>query len=56
VNTISQVIGSVAGGLVATALIGVVENPDVWIFLVVPFFSILSVPFFLRVKETLTEK
>jgi len=56
VNTISQVIGAIAGGLVSTALIGVVANPDVWIFLVVPFFSILSIPFFLRVKETLTEK
>lgn len=56
VSTVSQVIGAIAGAIVSTALIGRVENPDVWIFLVVPFFFVLSVPLFLRVKETLIEK
>lgn len=56
VNTVSQVIGATSGALVSTALIGVVQNPDIWIFLVVPFYSLLSIPLFLRVKETLTEK
>ena len=55
-STVSQVIGAISGALVSTALTGVVDNPDVWIFLVVPFFFVLSVPLFLRVTETLKEK
>jgi MFS family permease len=50
VNTISQIIGSIAGGIVAT-LFGIQ-----WIFLVGPVFFISSIPIFLKVKETLDIK
>jgi MFS family permease len=53
VNTVSQIFGALTAAIVATALKGVVANPKAWIFMVVPFFFILSIPFFLRVKETL---
>ncbi|NHJ20799.1 MAG: MFS transporter [Candidatus Lokiarchaeota archaeon] len=47
VNTASQIIGSIAGGIVAT-LFGIQ-----WIFLLGPFFFIGSIPIFMKVKETL---
>lgn len=47
VNTISQIIGSIAGGIVAT-LFGIQ-----WIFLLGPFFFIGSIPIFMKVKETI---
>ena len=46
VNTVSQIIGSFAGGLVAT-FFGIP-----WIFLLGPVFFLTSIPLFLKVKET----
>ena len=54
VNTVSQIIGSMTAGIVATVLKGHVENPLAWIFAIVPIFFIGSIPLFLKVKETLT--
>ncbi len=47
VNTVSQIIGSFAGGLVAT----IFGLP--WIFILGPVFFIASIPLFMKVKETL---
>ena len=47
VNTVSQIIGSFAGGLIATFF----DIP--WIFVLGPIFFIASIPLFLKVKETL---
>jgi MFS family permease len=47
VNTLSQIIGSIAGGLVAEVY-GIQ-----WIFLLGPLFFIGSIPIFLKVEETL---
>ena len=44
---ISQIIGSTAGGIIGDT-IGLA-----WIFLVGPFVMIASIPFFLKVKDTL---
>ena len=49
VNTVSQIIGSFAGGLVAT-LFGIP-----WIFVLGPIFFIISIPLFMKVKETLAK-
>ena len=46
VNTLSQIIGSFAGGIIAT-LFGIP-----WIFVLGPIFFLISIPFFLKVKET----
>ena len=46
VNTVSQIIGSFVGGLVAT-FFGIP-----WIFLLGPVFFLASIPLFLKVKET----
>ncbi|MHA1669204.1 MAG: MFS transporter [Promethearchaeota archaeon] len=46
VNTVSQIVGSFAGGLIAT-LFGIP-----WIFVLGPVFFIASIPLFLKVKET----
>ncbi len=46
VNTVSQIIGSFAGGIVAT----VFGIP--WIFILGPVFFVLSIPLFMKVKET----
>jgi len=46
VNTASQIIGSFAGGIVAT-LFGIP-----WIFVLGPVFFLASIPLFLKVKET----
>ena len=46
VNTVSQIIGSFAGGIVAT-LFGIS-----WIFVLGPVFFLASIPLFLKVKET----
>jgi len=56
VFTVSQIIGALTAGAIATLLTGVVENPIAWIFLVTPFFYIASIFLFRRVKETLTEQ
>lgn len=47
VNTASQIIGSISGGIVAT-LFGIQ-----WIFILGPVFFIGSIPIFMKVKETL---
>jgi MFS family permease len=47
VNTVSQIIGAFAGGIVAT-FFGIQ-----WIFVLGPVFFIASIPFFMMVKETL---
>ena len=49
VNTLSQIIGSIAGGAVAS-LFGIP-----WIFVLGPIFFLISIPFFMKVKETLTK-
>ncbi|MHA2281384.1 MAG: MFS transporter [Promethearchaeota archaeon] len=54
-DTISQVIGSLSAGILATAISGIVIRPIAWIFLLIPFFFIGSIPLLMRVKETLTE-
>ncbi len=46
VNTVSQIIGSFAGGIIAT-LFGIS-----WIFILGPIFFLVSIPLFLKVKET----
>jgi MFS family permease len=46
VNTLSQIVGSFAGGIIAT-IFGIS-----WIFILGPVFFIASIPFFLKVKET----
>ncbi len=46
VNTVSQIIGSFSGGIVAT-LFGIP-----WIFVIGPVFFLASIPLFLKVKET----
>ncbi|MFW9949760.1 MAG: MFS transporter, partial [Candidatus Thorarchaeota archaeon] len=46
VNTVSQIIGSIAGGVVAEVF-GVQ-----WIFILGPVFFIFSIPIFMKVKET----
>ncbi|MCJ7651878.1 MAG: MFS transporter, partial [Candidatus Lokiarchaeota archaeon] len=46
VNTLSQIVGSFAGGLIAT-IFGLS-----WIFILGPVFFLASIPFFLKVKET----
>lgn len=50
VSTVSQVPGALIGGLIADSL-GI--N---WIFAFVPIFFILSIPFFLKTKESLPEE
>ena len=47
VNTISQVIGAIVGGIIAT-IYGLV-----WVFAFAPIFSLISILFFRRVRETL---
>ena len=46
VNTVSQIIGSMAGGIIAT-IFGIP-----WIFVLGPVFFIASIPIFMKVKET----
>jgi len=50
VNTFSQIIGAFAGGLIAT-LFGIP-----WIFVLGPIFFLISIPLFMKVKETVTLK
>ncbi len=55
-NTVSQILGASAAAIVATMLTGVLTNPIAGIFFVAPCYFALSIPFFLRVKETLIHK
>ena len=50
VNTVSQIIGSIVGGIVAM----VFGIP--WIFVLVPIFFLASIPVFLKVKETVNRE
>jgi MFS family permease len=50
VETVSQIIGSITGGIVAT-IFGIP-----WLFWLAPIFYIASIPLFLRVKETLKKE
>ena len=56
VSTVSQIIGALTAGVVATLLTGRVTNPIAWIFLVTPFFFVASIIFYRRVEETLQVK
>jgi MFS family permease len=47
VNTVSQIVGSFAGGIIAT-IFGIP-----WIFVLGPLFFLISIPLFMKVKETL---
>lgn len=50
VNTVSQIIGSFAGGIVSM-IFGIS-----WIFILGPVFFLISIPLFMRVKETVEKK
>jgi MFS family permease len=50
VETVSQIIGSLAGGIIAT-IFGIP-----WLFWLAPIFFFASIPLFLRVKETLIKE
>jgi len=56
VNTVSQVIGVLTASIVITALEGQIANPLSAVFIVSPIFFIISIPFFLKIKETLPSK
>ncbi|MFX1326139.1 MAG: MFS transporter [Promethearchaeota archaeon] len=53
IRTISQIIGSFVGGLIATYMIIQGFIPESFIFMFAPIFFIASIPLFLRVRETL---
>ncbi len=55
VNTLSQVIGSLSAALFVANFKGIVRNPIAMIFWLVPVFFLISIPFFLKIKETLHE-
>ena len=44
-DSLSQVIGSLSAGIMATAISGVVTRPIAWIFLLTPFFFHWKYPF-----------
>ena len=50
VNTVSQIIGAFAGGIVSM-IFGIS-----WIFILGPVFFLISIPLFMRVKETVEKK
>ncbi len=56
VFTISQVIGSIVGGLVITYFVITGFVPESFIFVFAPIFFICSIPLFLKVKETLVKE
>ena len=53
IRTISQIIGSFVGGVVATYMLITGFIPESFVFVFAAIFFIVSIPFFLRVKETL---
>ncbi|MFW9821578.1 MAG: MFS transporter [Candidatus Thorarchaeota archaeon] len=55
-DSLSQVIGSLSAGILATAISGITTRPIAWIFLLIPFYFLGSIPILMRVKETLTEE
>ena len=55
IRTISQIIGSFVGGVVATYMLITGFIPESFVFIFAAIFFIASIPFFLRVKETLTK-
>jgi len=56
VFTISQVIGSIVGGLVITYFVITGFVPESFVFVFAPIFFIGSIPLFLKVKETLVKE
>jgi Na+/melibiose symporter-like transporter len=54
--TISQIIGSIVGGLVATYFLIAGLVPESFVFVFAPIFFLGSIPLFLRVKETLVKE
>ncbi|MFX1391901.1 MAG: MFS transporter [Promethearchaeota archaeon] len=55
IRTISQIIGSFVGGLIATYMVITGFIPESFVFVFATIFFLASIPFFLRVKETLTK-
>jgi len=53
VNTVSQIIGVLTASIVITSLEGQISNPISAVFFVAPVFFLISIPFFLQIKETL---
>ena len=53
IRTVSQILGSTIGGLVATFMIIAGFIPESFVFVFAVIFFIASIPIFLRVKETL---
>ncbi|MHA2430130.1 MAG: MFS transporter [Promethearchaeota archaeon] len=53
IRTISQIVGSFVGGLVATFMIIHGFIPESFVFVFAPIFFLGSIPLFLKVKETL---
>jgi GPH family glycoside/pentoside/hexuronide:cation symporter len=53
IRTISQIVGSFVGGLVATFMIFHGFIPESFVFVFAPIFFLGSIPLFLKVKETL---
>ncbi len=56
INTVSQIFGSMSVGIATTYFGTVFNNPLSWIFIIVPIFFVASIPFFMRVKETLVQR
>lgn len=56
IRTLSQIIGSIVGGLVATYMLVVGIIPESFVFVFAPIFFLGSIPLFLKVKETLIKK
>lgn len=56
IRTISQIIGSFIGGLIATYMIIQGFVPESFVFVFAPIFFIASIPLFLRVKDTLIKE
>ncbi|MFX1498750.1 MAG: MFS transporter [Promethearchaeota archaeon] len=56
IRTVSQVIGSIVGGLIATYMLIVGIIPESFVFTFAPIFFLGSIPLFLKVKETLIKK
>jgi Na+/melibiose symporter-like transporter len=53
IRTISQIIGSFVGGIIATYMLITGFIPESFVFVFAAIFFIVSIPFFLRVEETL---
>jgi len=56
IRTVSQIVGSFIGGLIATYMLIQGFIPESFVFVFAPIFFIASIPLFLRVKETLIKE